>query len=99
MTEEREYAGDVVYDDFLDGKCRAEIVEFLADLCSRFFLGRYQKDSERLSEGPAIDTILLLLDIAVKPEEIRDFRECLRKQITESEEDSEDVNPQSEEAD
>ena len=98
MTEERIYAGDIVYDDFLDGKCRSEVIEFLDDLCTRFFVGRCQKSSERLSEGPAIDTILLLLDIAVKPEEIWDFRECLRNQIAESE-GGDDVNPQPEAAD
>ena len=83
MSEDRIYAGDIVYDDLIDGRCRAEIIELLSDVCSRFFPCYPKGHGERLSEGSAIDTILLLLDVAVKPDEIWKFRECLRNQITE----------------
>lgn len=98
MTEDRIYAGDIVYDsDFLAGKSRGEIIEFLDDLCSRFF-GTMPSEEERVSLGPAIDTILMLLDIAVKPAAIDRFKLYLEQQIAEYGGDSElcfeDVNPQ-----
>ena len=100
MTEDRVYAGDIIYDsDFLAGKSRGEIIVLLGDVCAGFFPCYPKGDGERLSQGTAIDTILLLLDVAVGPEHIERFKECLKDTLDEYDDDSDDVSPQSEAAD
>ena len=100
MTEDEssaETAGNFIYDTPLtEGLAGIGLAEFLSDVCYKFFQGRF--DDSRLSNatGVAYDVILLLLDVAVKPEEMDSFRQCA-EDVAESYD--EQLNPQPEAAD